>query len=393
MEYIYSLVASLLGVGLGFLIGRLSGKATAIAAETENRLGREARAKLEEEMAALKKEQGALTQKFQEDFKNIANAVLKDSLQTVTTTAQTNLGTLLNPLQQKLGEFQGRLEQNIQQQRSDSGALKEQIRLLTDLNQSVGADTKRLTDVLRGDVKQQGNWGELKLERLLEAAGLKEGLEYAMQVSLKAADEETKRRQPDAVIYLPQGRHVVVDAKVSLVHFEKSFAEGADRTALLKLHIESIRTHIKGLAERDYMKLTGLNSPDFVFLFIPIEAAFVEAMNVEPGLYDDAFRKKVILLAPSTLLAALKLVHHIWRQEEQTKNAEEIARQGAALYDKFAGFVEDMQKLDKKLGEARDSYDDAFKKLKGGKGNLLTSAEKLRELGIQPKKQLPPGEE
>ncbi len=191
------------------------------------------------------------------------------------------------------------------------------------------------------------------------------------------------------VVYLPENKNVVIDSKVSLVHFERLGSADANRAELLKSHCASMRNHVRELAEKGYAALDGLNAPDFVFMFVPIEAAFLEAMNFDPEIYDFAFQKKVILLSPATLLAALKLVQNIWRQEEQNRNAQQIARQGAVLYDKFAGFVDDLQKVGTQLDTTRRTYDDAFRKLSTGRGNLLSAAEKLRELGVQPGKKLP----
>jgi DNA recombination protein RmuC len=191
------------------------------------------------------------------------------------------------------------------------------------------------------------------------------------------------------IVYLPENKHIVIDSKVSLVHFERLSSADANREELLKSHCASLRSHVKDLAEKGYSALEGVNAPDFVFMFVPIEAAFLEAMNFDPEIYDFAFQKKVILLSPSTLLAALKLVQNIWRQEEQNRNAQQIARQGALLYDKFAGFVDDLQKVGTQLDTARDTWDKAFRKLSTGRGNLLSAAEKLRDLGVQPAKKLP----
>jgi DNA recombination protein RmuC len=386
MEFLYALVGVLLGAGVGFVVGRLIGKAAGVAAETENRLLRETVSRLETELKTAKEEQGLLAQSFKEDFKHIANEILDEKTRKVQADAKENLETLLKPLQNKLSEFQGRLEQNMQQQYSDNKVLQEKIRQLTDLNQTVSAEAKRLTEALRGEAKTRGNWGELVLEKILEASGLRRDKEYRIQVTLKG---EAGAYRPDVIVYLPENKHIVIDSKVSLVHFERLSSADANREELLKSHCASLRSHVKDLAEKGYSALEGVNAPDFVFMFVPIEAAFLEAMNFDPEIYDFAFQKKVILLSPSTLLAALKLVQNIWRQEEQNRNAQQIARQGALLYDKFAGFVDDLQKVGTQLDTARDTWDKAFRKLSTGRGNLLSAAEKLRDLGVQPAKKLP----
>jgi DNA recombination protein RmuC len=378
MEILYIAFALITGLALGFVIGKLTGKTATVAAATENTL-------LKERVQKLEAEQGVSSQKFQEDFSRIANQILVDGSRKVNADAQQNFATLLNPLQSRLGEFQKAIEQNVQEQKKDTGRLEEKLRHLTEINQTLGGEAKRLTEALRGESKTRGNWGELVLEKILEASGLRRDKEYKIQVNLKG---EEGRFKPDVVVYLPEGKHVVIDSKVSLVHFEKLGAADANREELLKSHCASVRTHIKGLSEKGYAGLEGLNAPDFVFMFIPIEAAFLEAMNHDPEIYEFAFQKKIILLSPATLLAALKLVQNIWRQEEQNKNAREIARQGATLYDKFAGFVDDLQKVGSQLDTTRKTYDEAMKKLSTGRGNLVGAAEKLKELGVQPGKRL-----
>ncbi len=378
MELLFIVIALLLGLALGIIIGKLMGKAASTAALTENHM-------LKERIQKLENENGAASQKFQEDFSKIANQILVDSSRKVNADAQQNFATLLNPLQSRLGEFQKAIEQNVQEQKKDSGRLEEKLRQLTEINQTLGSEAKRLTEALRGESKTRGNWGELVLEKILEASGLRRDKEYKIQVSLKG---EEGRFKPDVVVYLPDNKNVVIDSKVSLVHFEKLGAADANREELLKSHAASVRTHIKGLAEKGYEGLEGLNTPDFVFMFIPIEAAFLEAMNHDPEIYEFAFQKKIILLSPATLLAALKLVQNIWRQEEQNKNSREIAKQGAVLFDKFAGFVDDLQKVGSQLDTTRKTYDEAMKKLSTGRGNLVGAAEKLKELGVQPGKRL-----
>jgi DNA recombination protein RmuC len=378
MELLYIVSALFLGLALGIFIGKLMGKASSASAQTENLI-------LKERVQKLENEGGVVSQKFQEDFSRIANQILVDGSRKVNADAQQNFATLLNPLQSRLGEFQKAIEQNVQEQKKDSGRLEEKLRQLTEINQTLGSEAKRLTEALRGESKTRGNWGELVLEKILEASGLRRDKEYKIQVSLKG---EEGRFKPDVVVYLPDNKNVVIDSKVSLVHFEKLGAADANREELLKSHAASVRTHIKGLAEKGYEGLEGLNTPDFVFMFIPIEAAFLEAMNHDPEIYEFAFQKKIILLSPATLLAALKLVQNIWRQEEQNKNSREIAKQGAVLFDKFAGFVDDLQKVGNQLDTTKKTYDEAMKKLSSGRGNLVGAAEKLKELGVQPGKRL-----
>lgn len=380
MEFFFISLALLAGLGLGFIIGKLTGSRAGIEAQTENR-------SLRERLAKLEAEQGALTQKFQEEFSRIANAVLKDGLQTVTTTAQTNLATLLNPLQSKLGEFQNRLEQSVVAQGRDSAALKEQIRSLTDLNKTVGDEARRLALALKGEAKSRGNWGEMVLERLLDVAGLIKGTHFDTQVSLKSEGGE---RRPDVIVRLPDGKDLIIDSKVSLVQYEKLFGEATEeaRMALRKEHLGSLKKHVDDLGKKDYSGLQGVNSIDLVFMFVPIEGAFLEALNEDAKLYDYAFQKNVVILTPGTLLVTLKLVAQMWQQDNQNKNALKIAEEGGKLYDKFVGFVDDMQALGRQMETARGTYAEAMGKLHSGQGNLVTRSENLRVLGVKAKKRL-----
>lgn len=376
MDFLYFLIVLLFGVVLGYILGKAIATRESSGVLAENRL-------LREQLS----EKASGEQKLKETFEVIANSVLVGSVKNLTFEAQSNIKNLLDPLQNSLGEFRTRLEQLTQNQVREAGALQKQLETLMQLNQNLSQEAKRLTDALRGDVKKQGSWGEIQLERILEASGLKKGIEYKLQVSSK--NEEDKLQRPDAIIYLPEKRHVVIDAKVSLSSYQKLFDENADIKKAKEELLESVRNHIKSLEKRDYTHLHEINSPDFVFLFIPIEGALLTVLGEDPSIYEEAYRKKIILLGPSTLLAALKLVHYIWRQDEQNKNALEIAKQGATLYDKFCDFLKDMENIKTSLVRAQEAYDLAAKKLSEGRGNLISQAEKLKELGITPKKSLP----
>lgn len=294
---------------------------------------------------------------------------------------------MLDPLQISLGEFRNRLEHLTQEQAKESGALQNQLKYLMELNQNLSQEAKRLTDALRGDVKKIGNWGEIQLERLLEASGLKKDVEYQLQVSFR--NEQGDLQRPDAIINLPDKRQIVIDAKVSLASYQKLFDEDVNIKEAKKELVESVRKHIKSLEKRNYTHLIGINSPDFVFLFIPIEGVLLTVLGEEPNIYEEAYQKKIILLGPSTLLSALKLIHYMWRQDEQNKYAMEIAKQGGILYDKFCEFLEDMKKIKTQLDKAQEAYNSASNRLSAGKGNLISEAKKLKELGVTPKKSVP----
>jgi DNA recombination protein RmuC len=330
-------------------------------------------------------------QQLTEQFKNLANEILEEKSRRFTDQNQAQLAGLLEPLKMRLTEFQRKVEEAYVNEGKDRTALAEQVRQLMALNQTLSREARQLTEALKGSSKTQGTWGELVLERVLEASGLRRGEEYEVQVS--HTDGEGRRLQPDVVIRLPEGRHLVIDAKVSLNAYEDYTAatDESARQAALKRHLDSVRTHMKGLSQRRYEELYGVGSLDFVLLFVPIEPAFMLAVTHDRDLFMDAWQRNVLLVSPSTLLFVVRTVAHLWRQEQQNQNAQEIAKRGAELYDKLAGFVADLQALGQRLEQARSEYDKAMGKLATGKGNLLRRAESLRELGVKPGKNLPLG--
>ncbi len=319
-------------------------------------------------------------------FKNLANDILEDKSKRFVEQNATSLDALLKPLQTKLTEFKEQVSTSYQNEARERFALKTEIERLSNLNLRMSDETRSLTQALKGDSKVQGNWGELVLESILESSGLRKGEEFVVQDSHTQADGS--RLQPDVIIHLPEGRHLVVDSKVSITAYAR-YAEALTpeiSQAELNLHIQSIRQHMQGLSNKNYSALHGLGAIDFVLMFIPIEPAFIAAMKAAPNLQDEALAKNIVLVCPSTLMATLRTVAHLWRQDQQNRNALEISRQCGALYDKFVGFVEDLQKLGQRLEQAQSSYHDAFGKLKSGKGNLIRAAEKVRALGVKPSK-------
>ena len=353
-------------------------------AELTTRLDAE-RSQADEKLALLQ----AAREELSNQFKSLASEILEEKAKRFTEQNQTNIGQLLDPLRIRLQEFQGKVEEVYVQEGKDRTALAEQVRQLMELNQSLSQDAKNLTRALKGSSKAQGNWGELILERVLEASGLRKGEEYDVQES--HTREDGTRAQPDVVVHLPEERHLVVDAKVSLTAYEdfSSAEEESDREVAAKRHLESVRNHIKGLSDKNYQALYGLKSLDFVLMFIPIEPAFMLAVTHDRELFMDAWKKNVLLVSPSTLLFVVRTVAHLWRQEAQSRNAQEIARRGAELYDKLVGFVEDLESLGSRLKQAQKEYDSAHNKLTGGRGNVIRQAEMLRQLGVKPTKALP----
>lgn len=324
-------------------------------------------------------------------FKTLANEILEEKAKRFSEQNQTSLGQLLDPLRTQLSEFKGKVEEVYVQEGKDRSALSEQVRQLVALNQTLSDDAKSLTQALKGQAKTQGNWGELILERVLEASGLRKGFEYKVQDS--QVREDGSRAQPDVVIELPEERKLVVDAKVSLVAYERFVSASTDeeRSIAVKQHLASVREHIRGLSEKSYHQLYGVQSPDFVLAFVPVEPAFMVAVTTDNELFMDAWQRNVLLVSPSTLLFVVRTVAHLWRQEAQSRNAQDIAKRGALLYDKLVGFAEDLEKVGRTLTQAKTAYDQAHSKLVGGQGNAIRQAEMLKVLGVKPTKSLPKG--
>ena len=322
-------------------------------------------------------------------FKNLANEILEEKSRRFALQNQENLNVLLKPLSEKLSEFRQQVNDTYQNEARERFALKQEIERLAGLNLQMSNDTKALTNALKGESKTQGDWGELVLETILENSGLRKGQEYLVQDTQTMADGS--RLQPDVVIRLPEAKHLVIDSKVSITAYTRYMQaeDEAHKNTELTAHVQSIRQHIQGLSAKNYQDLYGLGSIDFVLMFIPVEPAFLAAMRHAPDIYQEALRKNIVLVCPSTLLATVRTVAHVWRQEQQNRNAQEIARQCANLYDKFVGFVDDLEKVGQRLEQAQVSYGDAVNKLKTGKGNLIRTAENVKKLGVKPNKSLP----
>lgn len=345
---------------------------------------------LREKLDTQKAELDDIQKKFTTEFENIANKILEKNSEKFTAANQKNIGDVLNPLKEKINLFEKKVEDTYQKGLKDQTDLRAELKKLHDLNSKISEEANNLTRALKGDVKKQGNWGEVVLERILERSGLNEG-EQGYQKQFSDTSETGKRIQPDIVINLPDNKHIIVDSKVSLVAFERAVnaASEEERVAHTKEHLVSLKAHIKGLSDKHYQTASKLNSPDFVLLFIPIEASFSVAIQEDQELFSFAWDMKVVLVSPSTLLATLRTISSIWQQENQTKNAIEIARQGGALYDKFVGFIADMETIGKNLDTTRKTYDSALNKLHTGSGNLVNRAENIKKLGAKTTKELP----
>lgn len=322
-------------------------------------------------------------------FENLANKILEEKTLKFTEQNQQNLKNILNPLQEKITDFEKKVENTHKESIDYHAALRQQILGLKEMNLQMSKETLNLTKALKGDSKIQGNWGELVLERVLEKSGLEKGREYEIQKSFTT--EEGNRVQPDVIINLPDGKKMIVDSKVSLTAYEKYINEEDDeqKSSFLKEHVNSLKRHVEQLGSKNYQHLYQMESPDFVLLFIPIEPAFAIALNEDTQLYNKAFERNIVIVTPSTLLATLRTIDSMWTNQKQQENAYEIARQAGALYDKFDGFVTDLVKIGKKMDEAKTEYEGAMNKLVDGKGNLITSVQKLKIMGAKAKKSLP----
>ncbi|WP_439135152.1 DNA recombination protein RmuC [Pseudomaricurvus sp.] len=339
---------------------------------------------LEEKLALLKDAREQLNN----EFSLLANKIFDDKQQRFTEQSQQTLSASVNPLKEQIEAFRKKVEDAYDKENSERSKLVGQIAELQKQTRQIGEDAINLTNALKGDNKAQGNWGEVILERLLEDSGLQRGREYEVQVALK--NEEGKRRNPDVIIRLPEGKDIIIDSKVSLLHYEQytSATEEVSRQQALKQHLTSVRNHVQQLSGKSYDKLEGIRSLDFVFLFIPVEAAFMSALQADQSLFQDAYSKHIILVSPTTLLASLRTVENIWRYEKQNQNAEEIARQAGGLYDQFALLIEAFEDVGKQIDKASQAYTLTHKRLATGRGNLMRRVESLKLLGAKTKKQL-----
>lgn len=336
-----------------------------------------------------KQEVEQLQEKFTKEFENLANKILEEKTTKFTEQNKEHLKNILSPLQEKITHFEKKVEDTHKESIDYHAALRQQILGLKEMNEQMSKETINLTKALKGDSKMQGNWGELVLERVLEKSGLEKDREYFVQQSF--VTPEGNRVFPDVIINLPDGKKMIVDAKVTLTAYERFVNEDDEvlKKQHLKEHIASINRHVEQLGTKNYHDLYQMESPDFVLLFIPIESAFAVALQEDASLYNKAFEKNIVIVTPSTLLATLRTIDSMWTNQKQQENALEIARQAGALYDKFEGFVSDLIKIGKKMDEAKTEYQGAMNKLVEGKGNLISSVERIKKMGAKAKKALP----
>lgn len=343
-----------------------------------------------------KEEVAKMQELAKSEFQNLANKILEEKSEKFTALNQNNLKTILEPFQEKIVELRNKVGETYDKESKERFSLGEKVKELALLNQQISEDAKKLTRALKGESKTQGNWGEMILESILEKSGLVKGREYFLEHELRDEDNKAlfsefsgKKMRPDAVVKYPDERNVIIDSKVSLTAFTDLVDETDAEIYEVKLHqhLNSIKNHIKQLSDKAYDDYD--KSLDFVMMFIPSESAYIAAMQADPNLWNFAYDKRILLLNPSNLITSLKLVSDLWKREYQNKNAMEIAERGAKLYDKFVGFVENLEKLGKNIDQAKNTYNDAFKQLSTGNDNLITQTVKLKSLGIKNKKNLP----
>lgn len=358
-------------------------------AEKENVRLKSINDNLKERLDEQKEEMQNLQERFKDEFENLANKILEEKSQKFTEQNKEKLDQLLKPLGEKMEEFKKKVEETHKEDIEGRSSLKQHLEHLKEMNQQMAQEAKDLTKALKGDSKTQGSWGEVILQRILEKSGLSKGREYEIQENHRS--EDGRNLYPDVVVYLPDDKRLVIDSKVSLKAYEQftSAEDEAERTEALEQHVNSLRSHVKGLSKKNYEQLYGGKSPDFVLMFVPIESAFGVALQHDASLYYDAFDKNIVIVSPSTLLATLATIDSVWKQEYQNKNAQEIAERGGALYDKFVLFVESMQDIGQRIRQTQESYDEAMGRLSEGRGNMIRQVEMLRELGAKSSKSLP----
>jgi len=344
---------------------------------------------LKDKYAEQKSEIEHIQERFAAEFKNMANEILEEKSKRFTDQNKVNINEILKPLNEKIIQFEKRVEESNKESIARSSALKEQIGSLKELNIKITREAENLTKALKGDTKTQGSWGEYILESILSKSGLEKGREYFVQESIT---QDGKRYRPDVIVNLPDKKKIIIDSKVSLVSYEKFSNEEneEDKASHLKNHLLSIRKHVKDLGDKNYQKLYRIDGLDFILMFVPIEPAFTVAVQQDRELFNDAYAKNIVLVSPSTLIATLRTIANIWKQEYQNRNAMEIARQSGALYDKFKSFVDDLIRVGNYLKQTHGSYEAAMNKLTNGKDNLIRKAERLKELGAKSSKDMDP---
>jgi len=341
-----------------------------------------------EQAESIKKEVTEIQVLFKDQFSNLAQGILDEKSRNMQTQSEQQIKLLLDPLQNNLSEFEKRIQASYSTELQERNSLKDELKRLNENSTKLSEDAFNLTQALKSDTKAQGNWGELVLERILERSGLTEGVEYKTQHS--TSNEHDQVIRPDVIVNLPGDKHLIIDSKVSLTAYNAWVSASTDqeRASHGKAHVASIRSHVKSLGDKSYPSGKGLNTPDFVILFTPIEAAFALALQQDRELYNDAWDRQIIIVSPTTLLATMRTVSNIWMQERRIRNVQEIAEEGGKLYDKFVAFLVNLEEIGSKLDAARKAYDDAMGKLSTGRGNIIARTQKMQKLGAKTSKQI-----
>jgi len=363
----------------------INGKNQALIA-TLNTTIKEQKKNIEEKLALLEENKNKLTK----EFHYIATKVLENNSKKFSEQSSQSVKEIITPVKLQIEEFKKRVDDIYDKEAKERNSLLHEIKTLKELNEKMSQDALNLTNALKGETKQQGTWGEMILERVLESSGLREGEEYEREVSLKS--EEGERFRPDVIVKLPGDRQIIIDAKTSLTNYERYISSDneEEKNKELKLHINSIKEHIKELSKKDYEKLNGVNSLDFIFMFIPVEGALLVALKNDPALYDQAFREHIVLVSPTTLLVALRAVENSWRYEKQAQNIKEVTIKAEKLYAKFVGFLKDFENVGKSIKKSEESYNEALKKLSTGRGNIIRQITQFKESAkISPKNEIP----
>ncbi len=353
---------------------------------TLNTTIKEQKKNIEEKLALLDENRDKLTK----EFHYIANKVLENNSKKFSEQSSQSVKEIITPVKLQIEEFKKRVDDIYDKETKERNTLLNEIKMLKELNEKMSQDALNLTNALKGEVKQQGAWGEMILERVLESSGLREGYEFEREVSLRA--QEGKRFRPDVIVKLPGDRQIIIDAKTSLTNYERYISSDDEdvKKRELKLHINSIKEHIKELSKKDYERLDGINSLDFIFMFIPIEGALLLALKNDPTLYDRAFREHIVLVSPTTLLVALRAVENSWRYEKQAQNIKEVTIKAEKIYTKFVGFLKDFENVGRSIEKSKESYNEAFKKLSIGRGNIIRQLEQFKNSAkISPKNIIP----
>lgn len=346
---------------------------------------REQKKQNREKMQMMQEHRGEL----KEEFSLLAAKIFEGNSKDFSKLSQENLSAIIKPMESQINEFKKEINILYNDESKDRAMLKQEILSLKELNQQISQDAINLTNALKGGKKQQGVWGEMILEKVLESSGLRKGIEYTREVSLR--NDDGKSYRPDVLVHLPDKRDLIIDAKTSLNAYERFISAEHSKTKELYLteHIKAVRSHIKDLSSKNYEKLLGINSLDFIFMFVPIEGALALALENDPTLYDDAFKKQILLVGPTTLLIGLRAIENVWKYEKQNQNAKEIAKRAGALYDKFVNFSDDMVKISKQFDTLQGTFETAKKRLSDGKGNIVKQVEQLKELGAKTNKKIP----